>query len=179
MTDSELIEIFRNRRSVRKYTNEPIPDEKVEQVLKAGLMAASGKSKYPFEFILVKDRDTLEKMSHCRVGVAKMLKDAFCAIVVVADNEKSDTCVEDSCFAMANMHVMASALGIGSCWIQSRNREAEDGRPTEEYLREILSFPGTYMCLAMLSMGMPAVEARPHDLSRLHYEKIHRDKFTS
>ncbi len=175
MTD--MLEVFQNRRSVRRYTEEPIPEEWIQKVLQAGLMAASGKSKYPFEFIVVKDRETLEKMSHCRVGVARMLNSAYCAIVVIADKTVSDTFLEDSCFAMANMHIMASLLGIGSCWIQSRVRNAEDGRSTEEYLREILGFPENYYCQAMLSMGMPAAVPKPHELEKLKYEKIHQEKF--
>ena len=83
MTD--LLEIMRTRRSVRKYTEEKISDENIKKILSAALLAPSGHSKYPCEFIVVKNRETLNKMSHCRVNVAKMLESAFAAVVVIAE----------------------------------------------------------------------------------------------
>ena len=93
----DLLEVMRSRRSVRRYTDEKISDEQLKKILSAALLAPSGHSKYPCEFIVVKNRELLEKMSHCRKSnVAKMLEGAAAAIVVVADKDKSDTFVEDS-----------------------------------------------------------------------------------
>lgn len=172
-----LLELMLARRSVRKYSTDPIKDEKLETILRAGLLAPSGHSKYPLEFILVKDKETLEKMSHCRVGAAKMLTGAAAAIAVVADIEKSDVWVEDASVSMMGMHLMATELGLGSCWIQVRLREAEDGRSSEEYLRELLKFPSNYQCQAILSIGEAERPSKPHELSKLKVEKIHRETF--
>ena len=113
----EMLEVMRSRRSVRRYTEEKISDEDLKKILSAALLAPSGHSKYPCEFIVVKNRELLEKMSHCRKGVAKMLEGAAAAVVVIADKNKSDTFVEDSCVAMMNMELLATSLGIGNCWI--------------------------------------------------------------
>lgn len=173
----ELLEIMQNRRSVRKYTDEPIADEKIEKVLQAGLLAASGRARRPWEFILVREKETLLQMSKCRVGAAKMLEGADAAIVVIADPELTDVWMEDCSIAMAGMHLMADSLGIGSCWIQGRLREAEDGRSTEAYLQELLGYPEGFKLEAILSMGMPEEHKEAYKLEELQTEKIHREKY--
>ena len=174
---SDLLELMRSRRSVRQYTEEKISDEQLQKILSAALLAPSGHSKYPCEFIVVKNSETLEKMSHCRVNVAKMLMQAAAAVVVIADKEKSDTVVEDSAVAMMNMELMATSLGIGNCWIQVRNRPAENDLPSEEYLREILKFPENFMCQSILSLGVPAKVPRQRELDKLNFAKIHEETF--
>ena len=116
-------------------------------------------------------------MSECRVAGSKMLASADCAIVVLGDEEKSDVWVEDCSVAMANMHLMADSLGVGSCWIQGRLREAPEGRTTEEYLRELLKFPGSYRLEAILSLGMPKDHPAAYELEKLPMEKVHREIF--
>ena len=174
---NSLLELMINRRSVRKYSTEPVTDEQIKTITTAALLGPSGHSKYPCEFIVVKDRETLEKMSHCRVAVAKMLNNASCAIVVIADKDKADTVIEDSAISMMNMHLMAANLGLGSCWIQLRIREAEDSRSSEEYIRELLGIPQNYLCQAILSIGNLEKAPKPHDVNKLHFDKIHSEKF--
>lgn len=173
----ELIEIMKNRRSVRKYTQEPISEEKLEKILQAGLLSASGRARRPWEFIVVRNKETLKLMSECRVGSAKMLEGADTAIVVIADPEKTDVWTEDCSIAMANMHLMADSLGVGSCWIQGRLREAPDGRTTEDYLRELLQYPEGYELEAILSLGMPDNHPEPYSIDELPMEKVHREKY--
>lgn len=168
----EMLEVMRSRRSVRRYTEEPLTDEQLKQIVSAALLAPSGHSKYPCEFIIVKNRELLERMSHCRKGVAKMLAGAAAAIVVVADKDKSDTFVEDSCVAMMSMELLATSIGVGNCWIQVRNRDAEDDSPSEEYLRGLLNFPQNFACQAILSLGIPAKEPRARELDQLNFDKV-------
>ena len=156
-----------------KCSEEKISDEQLKQIVSAALLAPSGHSKYPCEFIVVKSRAVLEKMSHCRKSnIAKMLEGAAAAIAVVADRDKSETIIEDSSVALMNMQLLATSLGIGSCWIQVRGREAKDDSPTEEYLRGILNFPENFACQAILSLGYPAKEPRARELDKLNFDKV-------
>ena len=168
----DMLEIMRARRSVRRYTDEKISDELLKKIVSGALLAPSGHSKYPCEFIVVTNRELLEKMSHCRKGVAKMLEGAAAAVVVIADKDKSDTFVEDSCVAMMNMELVATSLGIGNCWIQVRNRDAEDDSSSENYLRGLLNFPENFACQAILSLGYPAKLPRARELYKLNFDKI-------
>jgi len=174
---NNLLELMINRRSVRKYSDELVTDEQIKNITTAALLSPSGHSKYPCEFIVIKNRPTLEKLSHCRVGVAKMLNNASCAIVTIADKDKSDTIIEDSSLAMMNMHLMAAYLGLGSCWIQLRLRQAEDGRDSEEFVRDLLKIPDNYLCQAILSIGNLEKPPKPHDMEKLNFDKIHSEQF--
>ncbi len=173
----ELLQIFQNRRSVRQYTDAPIPEETLTKILQAGLLSASGKAIRPWEFIVVRNRETLNALAGCRTTPVKMLQEAACAIVVLGDESKSDVWVEDCSVAMANMHLMADALGVGSCWVQGRLREASDGQTTEAFARDLLGFPQEMRLQAILTLGMPAKHPAPHALEELPMEKIHQERF--
>ncbi|MDY3296143.1 nitroreductase family protein, partial [Selenomonas sp.] len=129
---SDIYQEFLTRRSVRVYTDEPIADGDLKKILAAGLMAPTGKSKYPWQFIVVKDRAMLEKLSKCRIGVARMLAKAACAIVVVGDPADTDTLVEDCTIATAYMHLEASRRGLGRGDNHGRGRVAGDGGATAD-----------------------------------------------
>ena len=175
---NELMSLMQRRRSIRKFTSEPISKKDLDAVVQAGLLAPSGRSLCPVEFIVVQDRDLLDKLSHARVGAAKMLEGAVAAIVVIADRDKSDTIIEDSSIATMNMLLMATELGLGSCWIQGRMREAETKeQTTESYVRAVLGFPENYQLEAMVALGHPAQERPAYDLKDLHYEKVHQGVF--
>lgn len=173
----ELLDIMRKRRSVRTYTGEAVSEENLTRILQAGLLSASGRAIRPWEFVVVQNKETLDTMSRCRVGGSKMLEGADCAIVVLGDEEKTDVWVEDCSIAMANMHLMADSLGVGSCWIQGRLREAPGEKTTEAYLRELLKFPENYRLEAILSLGMPKSHPEEYALEKLPVEKIHRETF--
>lgn len=174
----DMLNVFLKRRSVRSYSGEPVPMEKLNQIIMAGLSSASGRAIRPWELIIVRDRQKLIDMSGCRLkGTSRMLAGADAAIIVVAREDLSDVWVEDSSIVMANMHLMASALGVGSCWIQGRGREALDGRTTEEFLRTLLRFPSEYRLEAILSLGMPDKEPAPTDPETLPFGKVHINIF--
>ena len=172
-----LLEIMRHRRSVRKYTGEKIDEEKLEQILAAALLAPSGRAIRPWEFVVVREKETLANMSKAREHGAEMLTGADCAVIVFGDETKTDVWTEDCCNAMAHMYLMASNLGVGCCWIQGRLREAGDGRLTETYLRELLHYPDTYRLEAILSLGTPASHAPAYEDSDLLMEKIHYERY--
>ena len=173
----DIIEVMRKRRSIRSYTGESVPDEIVEKVLQAGMLSPSGHGRRSWEFIVVKDRETLDKLSLCRQNTVKMLQGGDVAIVVIGDAELSDMWVEDCSIAMANMHLAADSLGVGSCWVQVRCRKTASGEDSGEYIRSILGFPEKYMAEAILALGMPAEHPAPRELSDLPAEKIHYEKF--
>lgn len=177
MTKSDLLEAMQKRHSIRKYTGEKISEEKLRAVLQAGLLSASSRGIRPWELIVVRDKNTLMKMSQCRMGAAQMLKNADAAVVVIADETLSDVWIEDCSIVMSNMHLMADSIGLGSCWIQGRLRKADEEKTTEQYLRECLGFPENYRLEAVLSLGMPESHRPKQELCDLKMDKVHYDKF--
>ena len=173
----DVLEALQNRHSVRTYTGEPVSEENLKKVVQAGLLSASGKHLCPWEFIVVRDHAMLEKLAGFRKVGAKMLAGADAAIVVLGDGDKSDVWVEDCSVVMANMHLEADSLGLGSVWVQGRVREASDGRTAEEFARELLGFPDHLHLEAVLALGMPESHPAPAELDALAWAKVHSERF--
>lgn len=173
----ELLDVMRKRRSVRSYTSEDINEEKLNKILEAGLLSASGRAIRPWEMIVIRNKDTLCKMAASRDHGAKMLEGANAAVVVIADETKTDVWTEDCSIVMTNMHLMASSLGVGSCWIQGRLRRSAGEDSTEDYVRKLLGFPENYRLEATLSLGMPENVPEPGKVTEKLWEKIHREVF--
>ncbi|NHM16869.1 nitroreductase [Eggerthellaceae bacterium zg-887] len=170
----DVLGALRNRRSVRVYSEEPIPSMLLDRIIEAGLLSASGRARRPWELVVVRDRAMLAALAQCRDSGAAMLSEADAAIVVVADAALSDTWVEDCSIVMANMHLEAAACGVGSCWIQGRMRQAADGRSTQEYVADLLGLPDNMALEAILSLGMPASAAVPHKADSSLWTKVRR-----
>ena len=115
---NELLSLLLTRRSVRRYTGDPIPPETLRAVVTAGLLSPSSRNRRPWRLVVVQDRDTLEALSHCRQGSAQMLAGAGAAILVFARPAESDVWTEDCAILMSNLHLAAHSQGLGSCWIQ-------------------------------------------------------------
>ena len=170
----ELLEAMLRRRSIRQYTGESIPEEKLKKILQAGLLAPTSRNRRPCEFYVVQDRELLRKLSAAKAAGAAMLADCAAAVVVFGDTEKADTWIEDSSIALTCMHLMAVSEGIGSCWVQMHLRQSASGKDAEENVKEILSVPESYRIVGILSLGIPAAEAVPHTLEELDWEKVHQ-----
>lgn len=174
---SEMLNMLLERRSVRSYTGETIPEDKLKLVLEAGLLSESGHGIRPWEFVVVQDKERLRQLIPCKEGSGKMLQNAGAAIIVLADQEQSDVWIDDCAIAMANMHLMADSIGLGSCYINARMRKAVDGGDTETFVKNFLLLPDNYRVVAILSLGIPAKKPIPHSLDQLLWEKVHYEKF--
>ncbi len=174
----DMLNVILHRRSVRQYTEEAISEEQLTAILQAGLAAASSKNRRPWEFIVIRDRAMLDQLCNCRPGAEKLLSACNTAIVIGADSQKVDVWVEDCASAMTQMHLMADALGIGSCWLQVRLRQAPDGvTPTESVVRSLLGIPANISVMAILTLGMPANHPGPRSTEDLLMEKVHYERY--
>ena len=169
----ELLKLLQMRRSIRKYSNEEISENQLNNILRAGVLAPSGRGIYPVEFIVVQDKTALASLSNSKAGGASMLKNAGAAVVVIGNTAKSDTWVEDCSIAMTLMQLEATEQGVGSCWVQCRSRQASDGTSTEERIKDLLSIPENYGVLAILSLGIAAETPEARKLPAVECDKVH------
>lgn len=149
------MDAFKERRSIRKYKDVSVEEEKVKRIVAAGRMAPSGKNKKPWEFIVAEDRDTLTKLSQVKPKGGLFVKDAPMGIVVVGDEERSDTWIEDCSIASAFMQLEAHNQGLGSCWVQFRGRFTAEGGDAEARVREILNIEEGRRVLCVITLGYP------------------------
>ena len=110
----ELLNLMRNRRSIRTYTGQPISQDKLDQILRAGLLAPSSKNIRPVEFIVVETKDTLRALARSKAAGAVHLANAACAIVVLGDSGQADAWIEDCSISMTYMMLMAEQMDIGA-----------------------------------------------------------------
>ena len=169
--------LIKQRRSTRKFTEEPLTPEQVEAILKAGLMAPSSKRSNPWQFIVVEDKEMLQKLAHCKNGGSAFLEGCSLAVVVCADVMASDVWVEDASVASIYMQLQAEDLGLGSCWCQIRNRVTEDERDSNDYVRFLLQIPYQLDVLSIIGFGHKDQVRKPFDESHLQWEQIHLGKY--
>jgi nitroreductase len=97
---------------------------------------------------------------------------------VIADPGKSDMFVEDAAIAAQFMQLQAADLGIGSCWIQVRNRFNAENEPAETLVQELLGIPEYLKVECIMSFGYPNETRRPVDESKLKWEKVHIEQWS-
>ncbi|MBN2561446.1 MAG: nitroreductase family protein [Phycisphaerae bacterium] len=159
------------RRSIRKYTDQPVPDEMLQEILKAAFVAPSAADERPWHFVVIRDRKTLAGMAKQMEG-AEMLESATLGLLICGDPslEKIPGYWPQDCSACAeNVLLAAHAQGLGACWFAIY--------PIEDRMaihRKALGIPDSIIPFALVTMGYPA-EQLPgedrYDASRLHHER--------
>ena len=167
-----FISLIQKRRSIRKFQNKQVEAEKVDLLIEAALRAPSSRSFQPCEFIVVSDKDLLDKLSRSKPHGSTFLKNAPLGIVICADPKKCDVWVEDSSIASIFIHLAAESLGLGSCWIQIRERMHDGGKTAQDYISEILAIPDGLMVESMVAVGYPDEKKPPVAKEALQYNKI-------
>ena len=167
-----MIELLRNGRSIRKYTDKSIEPDKIEILKEAVLRSPSSRNFDPWEFIFVDDRELLKQLALCKPHGAKFLDGAALGIVVCADGQKSDVWVEDCSIASILVQMAAQSIGLGSCWIQIRNRMFDEDTTSEDYIKDLLNMPDHVKVESIIAIGYPAEKRDPVSQGSLKYEKV-------
>jgi len=143
-------EAIRAKRAVRKFLDEPLPDEVVRAILNAGRRSQSSKNSQAWQFIAIRDREILKALSTCGEWAGHLAGAALgVAILTPEPTEKFQT-MFDAGQAAAFMQLAAWELGVGSC-------PASIYEP--EKAHEILGFPAEWHLRIALSFGYPAEES--------------------
>lgn len=172
-------DLVQKRRSIRRFTNEELTPEQVQTIVRAGLMAPTSKSTRAWHFLVVDDKDTLERLSQCRPAGAEFVKGAAVAIVVAMDSRVTDVWAEDGSIAAVTMQYQAADLGLGSCWAQVRLRVWDDGTSAAEIVRSVLNAPEWIEPVCILGIGHPAIERKLQDEDKLKWEAVHVNGFAA
>lgn len=168
MTDFETI--IKTRRSIRQYQDKEVEDEKIDKILHAAMQAPGSRLKAePWEFLVIKNRDTLEKIGETKPRV----KDAPVAIVVIANIERAhykEAWQQDCGAAAENMLLEAVNQGLGALW----NGLISEG--TSQKIADIIGVDNENIkpyCIITLGYPAEGLENKfmdKYDESRIHYE---------
>lgn len=172
-----MLDMLLKRRSCRKFEDKAVEAEKTEKLLAAAQLAPSGKSTRPWEFVVIENKETLQELGNCRNPKQPFLPETPLAIVVLANTQKTDTWIEDASIASVVIQLEAEKLGLGSCWVQIRLRESNQGISSEGYVRNLLGIPEHMAVLSIIAVGYPQ-ETRPaHTLDEVEQAKIHTEAY--
>ena len=172
---SELMNIIKERRSIRKYKSDMVPKELIDQIMEAGIYAASGMGKQAPAIIAVTNRELRDRIAeeNRKVGGWDEGFDPFYGapvILIVASNKEARTATYDGSVALANMMLMAHELGLGSCWIHRAKQEFETDFGKELLVK--LGIEGEYEGVGHLALGYidgDAPAAHPRKDGRTFY----------
>lgn len=150
-----FIDIARSRHSCRTFTSEPLTAREMELITEAGDLAPSSRSRRPVRLVPVTDIDLIGRLAGCRDSGTKALGTATFLMIVAADPDVSDVWIEDCSIASIMMQMEAEDLGLGSCWVQVRLREADDGS-TEDFITREAGLDSGWRVLSMVAFGRRA-----------------------
>ncbi len=168
----DAMEAILTRRSIRRFEKDPIPDEIIEKILKAAMYAPSAGNQQPWHFVVIRDRETLDKIPSVHKH-ALMAKEAQAAILVCGDaklDKHDGMWVQDCSAATQNLLLAAHALGLGGVWCGVYPRG-----PIIEGLRELLDLPDHVYPFALIPLGYP--KERKGDPGRFDKSRIHLDRW--
>lgn len=168
----DILEALVTRRSIRKFTSEPVSEENLRTILRSGCYAPSANNKRPWHFIVVHNKDSMMVISNAFPG-SKVVAEANCCIVVCGDKGKEDKecfLLEDCANAMENMLLAIHGLGLGAVWCGMQPIPAE----TVE-ISKLLNLPGNLQPIGVIALGHKAEERISEE--RFDPQKIHYDKW--
>lgn len=169
-----MLEVIKKRRSIRAYQKKEIEEEKLNEILKAVMFAPSARHSRPWEFIIVKDKKTKDKLAAAKDGSA-FANEAPLVIVILA--QETHQWIEDCSIVAENIYLEATNQGLGTCWVQIRGSERPDGSSCEEYVKKLLNIPNRLRVLCLMPLGYPAEEKEEHQESEFEKNKIHWEKY--
>ncbi|SKA77811.1 Nitroreductase [Caloramator quimbayensis] len=161
-----------NRKSIRKYKDIKVSDEIVNYLLKAAMQAPSAGNEQPWEFIVLRDKDVMKKITQVH-PYSKMLLEADVAIVVCGDESKEvykGFWVQDCSAATENILIAAEDKGLGAVWLG-----VYPHMDRAEAIKEILNLPESVIPLSIIPVGYPDEQKKAAD--RFNKERIHYDRW--
>jgi nitroreductase len=160
----DTLEAIRKRRSIREYTDAAVPKTDLETIVDAGRLAATGSNRQPWDFIVVTDKNMIE-----RFKVSGTWIEGAAAVIVVVMDPGSRWWVEDGAAAIENMLLACTTMGYGACWVEG------DALPREAYFKSLLNIPNEKRVMALIPVGVPA--ETPTKIKKPLHEVLHWEKF--
>jgi nitroreductase len=160
-----MLELLKQRRSIRNFTQEAVTDEQVSRLLEAAMAAPTAHNLQPWQFIIVRDRATRAALAETHEFSAPLREAAVCS-----DSSSAVHWLEDACVAAENILIEAVDLKLGCTWVAVYPHIDH-----EAYVRGVLSIPEHIRVICLIPVGYPAEEKPPR--TQFDSSKIHSERF--
>ena len=166
---------FLSRRTIRKFKEKKVEKEVVMELMKTALVSPSGRNRKPYEFVVIDDKEIIKKLSVAKESGATFAADAPLMIVILG--HENPTWDDDCAIASTIIQLKAHDLGLGSCWIQTKEKVDSEGNATDENIKKILGAPSELKVHNMMALGYPDEEKPAYtdadvDMANLHFNKF-------
>ena len=162
--------IIYRRSSVRYYTDESVTEDEIREVLRAAMAAPSAHNRQPWEFMVVRDKEKLEELSHCSRYSTPVGRATACVVVCYHEIEHMGMFQQDMGACVENLLLRATELGLGSVWVGIY--------PVEKYINNVanvMSPPEGVEPFCLVALGHPNQEPSPKGPGRFDESRIHWD----
>ncbi len=144
----DILQAIKERRSIRQYSQEPISEDQLNQILEAGRWAPSRGNSQPWKFIVLKDEQIRRELAEV-IPTGKFLAQAPQGIAIVVDPKVSKHPEQEGAAATQNVLLAAHSLGLGTCWISVR------GTDWAETAAKVMEIPNEEWLISIVSIGYP------------------------
>lgn len=165
----QFLDLAKERYSVRKFSDKPVEQEKLDLILEAGRIAPTAHNNQPQRILVLQGKEAMERLEPCtpyRFGQTLSLLVCYdkTASWKREEFDKADAGETDASIVTTHMMLQGQELGIGSTWV---------GHFDPQAVRETFDLPPHIVPVVLLMMGYPREDARP---SRLHESRLEKEK---
>lgn len=158
----DFLEVIEKRKSVRKYSEQPVERELLDAIVRVAQTAPSSRNSKSSAFMIVEDRDMLDALSVMRDYGSGLLKGAPAAIVVLGDETKTDLWVDNCAISATFIQLAVTSMDLVSCWVHCNGRprlkDVPEGERAEDYVRELLGLKEGLRPYCVVAIGYPQKE---------------------
>jgi len=168
--NEEFLHLLESRRSCRNFRSDPVPEELLEKILRAGTFAPTGMNRQSPVMICVTEKNLRDRLSRLNAAIMGTTADPFygapCVVIVLAD-KKAPTYLYDGSLVMGNLMLAAHACGVDSCWIHRAKEEfaSAEGKA----LLAQLGIEGDYEGIGHCVLGFAAAPLKPASPRKENY----------
>lgn len=174
--ENKLFDLAAARRSVRKYTGDPIDPQILDEIMKVALTAPCSFGHRSVEFVVVQDKENIDKLAKCKAMGGSQILGAGAVIAVMVNLDRGEFWIEDAAIASSYILLAAEQYGLGACWVHIRNRMGQE-KTADEEIRSLLGVPENYAVLNLIAIGEKAEEKPGYTESDFDKSKIHMERF--
>lgn len=167
-----MLDIIKNRRSIRTFKNQPVEADKIKEVIKAGMQAPSAMNQQPWEVVVVDDQNILNKLSET-TPYTKLLANAPIGIVLLMEKERLKAKgyePQDMSACCENMLLEAVNQQLGAVWMGVYPHQDRC-----EYIADLLDIPNNLVVFNLIALGYSEEENKYVD--RYNDLKVHHNKY--
>lgn len=172
----DVMDLLAGRRTVRRYSDQPISPAELESLLLAAFYAPSYLNRKPGHFLVLQDKELQEQLGSI-LGVRPYVQQAAAVIVLLGDPAISNSWEIDLAAAVENILIVATGLGLGAAWVGNPHGAAWETRVDQ--IRDLLDIPKHIQMLGLVTVGHPDEEKESHSPTEWDETRVHYDRFSN